>query len=157
MVRSPDGENWNLAMKQNPRGGIVRLGTKEDGVLKPISFSKEDILEHANRYNPKKQSYKLLIGESFLGITTPNLMDDIPDDQNIYEILETVKSKVDKGSDAIAMEQLMDNTRKILIKQNVPESLSGDKAKAKIKEILENDIEYEPRSYGWWDALKDLF
>ena len=157
MVRSPDGENWNLAMKQNPRGGIVRLGTKEDGVLKPISFSKEDILEHANRYNQKKQSYKLLIGESFLGITTPNLMDDIPDDQNIYEILETVKSKVDKGSDAVAMEQLMENTRKILIKENVPESLSGDEAKAKIKQILENDIEYEPRSYGWWDALKDLF
>ena len=49
------------------------------------------------------------------------------------EILETVKSKVDKGSDAIAMEQLMDNTRKILIKQNVPESLSGDKAKSQNK------------------------
>ena len=84
-------------------------------------------------------------------------MDDIPDDQNIYEILETVKSKVDKGPEAIAMEQLMENTKNILVKQNVPDSLSGNEAKAKIRQILENDIEYEPRSYGWWDLTDDLF
>ena len=157
MVRSPDGQNWNLAMKQNPRGGIVRLGKKEDGVLKPISFKREDILEHANRFNQKKQAYSMLIGVNVLGISTPNLMDDIPDDQNIYEILETVKSKVDKGPEAIAMEQLMENTKNILVKQNVPDSLSGNEAKAKIRQILENDIEYEPRSYGWWDLTNDLF
>ena len=83
-------------------------------------------------------------------------MDDIPDDQNIYEILETVKSKVDKGPEAIAMEQLMENTKKFWLNKMYLILFLEMKQKQR-KQILENDIEYEPRSYGWWDALKDLF
>ena len=31
LVRNPDSETFALALKGYPRGGIVRLGEKEDG------------------------------------------------------------------------------------------------------------------------------
>ena len=44
MVRSPDGQNWNLAMKQNPRGGIVRLGKKKMECLNLLALKEKIFL-----------------------------------------------------------------------------------------------------------------
>jgi len=102
IVRSPNGEDFNLAIKNHPIGGIFRVGRKDvNGNMKVVTYKKEQFFEHASFYMQRLQAQKLTWGpQSFTGSLinqAENPMNQFSDDINTDDLLEELK-KTDNSS-----------------------------------------------------------
>ena len=160
LVRSPNGEDFNLALKNHPIGGIFRIGRSDaEGNLKVISFSKEEIFEHANLYNQRAEGYRLLSGKvsglgQVLGIES-NPLDEVSDDLSNKEIITVLRANTDNSTpNGKAMNSLLNK-----IEQDIEENPQSDETsskkdiEARVEKLIPN---LKPNTKPFLQKLKEF-
>jgi len=160
LVRSPDGERFNLALKNHPIGGIFRIGKSDaEGNLKVVEFTKEEIFEHASMYNQRAEGYRLLTGKvsglgQALGMES-NPLDQVSDDLSNKEIVTVLRANTDNSTPrGKAMNSLLNKIEKDIEENPQSDETSSKKdIEARVEKLIPN---LKPNTKPiFWQKIKE--
>ena len=151
LVRNPDSETFALALKGYPFGGIVRVGEKDaGGGYRAVTFTLEQVLEHANRYEKRSE---LLNIEGAPGLI-PSPLDFLPEESSVKDMLEYLDGWSGSNQNRKRSVELLRER----VSKDQDNEYTGKKAKNYLKSLSKELRENAPEMHekGFFESLYDF-